>query len=57
MPIVCEPGCDVIKFNLIFLIKPFLYMAKKSMIFKRISVAKNCHRQEGAPLKNNQVKN
>ena len=30
--IVCEPGYDVIKFgiNLIFLIKPFRYMTKKS---------------------------
>ena len=30
--IICEPGCDVIKFeiNLIFLIKPFCYIAKKS---------------------------
>ena len=30
--IVCEPRCDVIKFeiNLIFLIKPFCYMTKKS---------------------------
>ena len=30
--IVCQPGCDVIKFeiNLIFLIKPFRYMTKKS---------------------------
>ena len=30
--IVCWPGCDVINFkiNLIFLIKPFLYMTKKS---------------------------
>ena len=29
---VCYPGCDVIKFeiNLIFLIKPFRYMRKKS---------------------------
>ena len=30
--IVCLPGCDVIKFeiNLIFLIKPFSYIIKKS---------------------------
>ena len=30
--IVCYRGCDVMKFeiNLIFLIKPFLYMTKKS---------------------------
>ena len=30
--IVCWPGCDVTNFeiNLIFLIKPFLYMTKKS---------------------------
>ena len=30
--IVCFPGCDVINFeiNLIFLIKPFFYMTKKS---------------------------
>ena len=30
--IVCFPGCDIIGFeiNLIFLIKPFLYMTKKS---------------------------
>ena len=30
--IVCYPGCDVIKFkiNLVFLIKPFLYITKKS---------------------------
>ena len=30
--IVCSPGCDAIKFeiNLIFLIKPFCYMTKKS---------------------------
>ena len=30
--IVCYPGCNVIDFqiNLIFLIKPFLYMTKKS---------------------------
>ena len=30
--IVCEPGCDVIKFeiNPIFLIKPFGYITKKS---------------------------
>ena len=30
--IVCYPGCDAIKFeiNLIFLIKPFYYMTKKS---------------------------
>ena len=30
--IVCVPGCDVRNFeiNLIFLIKPFLYMTKKS---------------------------
>ena len=30
--IVCTPGCDVINFeiNLIFLIKPFFYMTKKS---------------------------
>ena len=29
---VCESGCDVINFeiNLIFLIKPFFYMKKKS---------------------------
>ena len=30
--IVCEPGCDVInlEINLVFLIKPFFYMTKKS---------------------------
>ena len=30
--IICEPGCDVISFeiNLIFLIDPFFYMTKKS---------------------------
>ena len=30
--IVCEAGCEVINFeiNLIFLIKPFVYLTKKS---------------------------
>ena len=28
--IACEPGCDVTKFEIIFLIKPFCYMTKKS---------------------------
>ena len=30
--VVCSPGCGVINFgiNLIFLIKPFFYMTKKS---------------------------
>ena len=65
--IICFPGCDVInsKINLIFLIKPFLYMTKKSrcernkfvvkqkasfVIFKELSVAKSCRRPESVPL-------
>ena len=69
----CQPGCDVIKFeiDLIFLIKTFCYMTKKSrqklnilktkrafevkkkaffIIFKGLSVAKNCLRSESAPI-------
>ena len=62
--IVCYPGYDVINFeiNLIFLIKPFLYMTKKSrqelkylenkffIIFKGLSVAKNYLWPSSAPL-------
>ena len=71
--LVCEPSCDVTNFeiNLIFLIKPFFYITKKSrrklkyldkakrfqkkkkkkffIIFKGVSVAKNCFRHESVP--------
>ena len=75
---VCFPGCDVLHFeiNLIFLIKPFLSMIKKSrqkfkylknekslsgeiksifVIFKGLSVPKNCLRPESAPLSQTKV--
>ena len=77
---VCFPGCDVINFenNLIFLIKPFSYITKKSIqkfkylenensflgeiksifiIFKGLSVAKNCLRPKSAPLTHSRRKN
>ena len=70
---VCEPGCDVIDFEIhrIYLIKLFLYMTKEPrekpryleneksvegeiksifIIFKGLSVAKNCLRPESALL-------
>ena len=75
---VCFPGCDVLHFeiNLMFLIKPFLSMTKKSrqkfkylknekslsgeiksifVIFKGLSVPKNCLRLESAPLSQTKV--
>ena len=69
--IASYPDCDVIKFeiNLIFLIKPFRSMTKKTrqklkylenekriwgkIIFKELSVAKNCLKPESAPLTQN----
>ena len=65
--IVCKPRCDIINFeiNLVFLIKPFLGMTKKSkyklkfkvkwkaffIIFKVLSIARNRLRPESALLK------
>ena len=71
--IICFPVCDFVNFeiNLIFLIKHFCYMTKKSkqelkhlrmkrtfkvklkaffIIFKWLSVAKNCLTPESPPL-------
>ena len=61
--IACQPGCDVINFeiNLVFLTKLFYYMTKCKdknlnilrtkrafIIFKGSSVSKNCLRPESA---------